>query len=223
MSESPGRSTSTVYRSVLADYRPRFRHELRTEWAMALIYRPISLLLTPLLARCRVPPLAVTLLGAICALALPWMAFQGWGSTAVGLTAITCCVLDCVDGNLARATGRVSARGAYADFLADLIYRVAFYAAVGFLWDGYAGLALGLTCAALALIARACRLYAPAAQGEAPSGLMFSFLSGLDHLLPVALIVFGAFEALGALIAWLAVYSLGDFLVTQRSVLARLR
>jgi phosphatidylglycerophosphate synthase len=212
-----------VYKSVLADYRPRFRNELRTEWAMALIYRPISLLVTPLLAGCRVPPLAVTLLGAICALALPWMAFKGWGSTAIGLAAITCCVLDCVDGNLARATGRVSARGAYADFLADLVYRVALYAAVGFLWNGYAGLALGLACAALALIARACRLYAPPPQDEAPPGRVFSFLSGLDHLLPIALIVLGAFDALGALVGYLVVYSLGDFLVTQRSVLARLR
>jgi phosphatidylglycerophosphate synthase len=212
-----------VYKAVLSAYRPRFRNELRTEWAAALLYRPVSLLLTPLLAACHVPPLAVTLLGAACAVALPVLALLGWGSTALGVVGIAFCILDCMDGDLARATDRVSARGAYADFLVDLVYRVALYAAVGFLWDGYAGLALGLACAAFALVARACRLYAPAPQMEAPQGLLFSLLSGLDHLLPVALIVFGAFDALGALIAWLGLYSVGDFLVTQRSVLARLR
>jgi phosphatidylglycerophosphate synthase len=208
---------------VLSAYRPRFRNELRTEWAAALLYRPVSLLLTPLLAACHVPPLAVTFLGAACALALPLLAFLGWGSTAVGVVGIAFCILDCMDGDLARATGRVTAAGAYADFVVDLLHRAALYAAVGFLWDGYAGLAAGLACACVAFMARAARLYLPPRGDAGPHGIVFSFLSGLDHLLPVALIVFGAFDALGALIAWLAVYSLGDFLVTQRSVLARLR
>ncbi len=211
-----------MYRSVLAAYRPRFRNELRTEWAAALLYRPISLLITPLLAACRVPPAAATFAAAVCALALPALASFGWGSTAVGLIAIAFCVLDCVDGDLARSTARVSARGAYADFLVDLLYRAALYAAIGILFAGYAGLALGLACATVALIARACRLYAPATNAAAP-GIMFSFLSGLDHLLPVALIVLGALDALSALVGYLILYSLGDFIVTQRSVLARLR
>jgi phosphatidylglycerophosphate synthase len=213
-----------VYKAVLAAYRPRFRNELRTEWAAALLYRPISLLVTPLLAACRVPPLAVTLMGAACVVALPLLAFLGWGSTAVGLVGILFCVLDCMDGDLARATGQETAGGAYADFVVDLVHRAALYGAVGFLWDAsYAGLAAGLGCACIAFIARACRLYQPPHAEARPPGVVFSFLSGLDHLLPVALIVLGALDALGALIAWLALYSFGDFLVTQRSVLARLR
>lgn len=212
-----------MYRAVFAAYRPRFRNELRTEWAAALLYRPVSLLLTPLLAACRVPPLAVTLVGAACAAALPLLAFLGWGATAVGLLGVAFCILDCMDGDLARATGRVSAAGAYADFVVDLVYRVALYAALGYLWAAHAGLAAGLGCAALALGARACRLYAPAPQNDAPPGVVFSFLSGIDHLLPLAVIVAGALDALGALLAYLALYSLGDFIHTQRSVLARLR
>ena len=206
---------------MLAAYRPRFRHELRTEWAAALLYRPVSLLLTPLFAACRVPPLAVTLAGAACALALPLLAIAGRGSTAIGVAAIAFCIFDCMDGDLARSTGRVSAAGAYADFVVDLVYRAAFYAAIGFLWSAYAGLALGLACALVAIVARACRLYLPAETGQ--PGLAFSVVSGLDHLLPVALVVLGALDALGALLAYLVVYSLGDFILTQRSVLARLR
>ncbi len=212
-----------MYRAVLDAYRPRFRNELRTEWAAALLYRPLSLLLTPILAACRIPPLAVTLAGGACALALPVLAVAGWTSTAIGLLGIVFCILDCMDGDLARATGRVSATGAYADFVVDLVYRVSLYAAIGLLFAGYAGLALGLACAALALIARACRLRAEAPASDAPPGIVLSFLSGLDHLLPVALIALGALGELGALVAWLVIYSLGDFVVTQRSVLARLR
>ena len=46
-------------REVFASYRPKFRHELRTEWAVALLYRPVSLLLTPLFIRLGLLPGAV--------------------------------------------------------------------------------------------------------------------------------------------------------------------
>jgi phosphatidylglycerophosphate synthase len=210
---------------VLAAYRPRFAHELRTEWAVALLYRPVSLAVTPLAAACGIAPLAVTLAGAACALALPVAALLGAGPVAVGLLAVAFCVLDCMDGDLARATGRVSRAGAYADFIVDLVYRCALYAAIGLLVGGI-GLAVGLLCALFALLARAGRLYAetaqPAAAGAAP-GPLLAFVSGLDHLLPVAVIVLGALDALAPLLGYLLLYSLGDFVLTQRSVLARLK
>ncbi len=49
-----------------------------------------------------------------------------------------------------------------------------------------------------------------------------AFLSGLDHLLPVAVLVLGVLGALDWAIVWLVVYSLGDFVLTQAAVWKRL-
>jgi len=237
---------------VAAAYRPKFAHELRTEWAIALLYRPLSFLLTPLFAACAASPGAVTLLGLACALSLPWLASTGgaaaWGY--VGALAIAFSVLDCVDGDLARVTGRISRWGAYADFLSDTVYRIALYASIGLLVDGAAardsahalaalgdngGLVAGLACALLAIVARACRLFVEACEphpGERPGwvpasptagNVAIAFLSGLDHLLPFGVLVFGAMGRLDWLLAYLFAYSLGDFMLTQRAAWTRLR
>src|ERR1700750_910950 len=122
---------------VAAAYRPRFANELRTEWAIAVLYRPVSLLVTPLFAALGASPTAVTLLGLAIALVLPFAAAAGgaqaWAS--VGALAIAFCVLDCVDGDLARVTGRSSRRGAYLDFVVDLAYRTGLYSAIGVVAD----------------------------------------------------------------------------------------
>lgn len=237
---------------VAAAYRPKFAHELRTEWAIALLYRPVSFVLTPLFAACAVSPGAVTLLGLACALSLPWLALSGgaaaWGY--VGGVAIAFCVLDCVDGDLARVTGRTSRWGAYADFLSDTVYRIALYASIGLIIDGGAaqspasasaalgdngGLIAGLICALLAITARACRLFVEAQNlhsgervawvpADATAGsVAISFLSGLDHLLPLGVLVFGATGRLEWLLAYLFAYSLGDLLLTQRAAWTGLR
>jgi phosphatidylglycerophosphate synthase len=155
------------------------------------------------------------------------------------------CVLDCVDGDLARVTGRASRRGAYADFLTDIVYRVALYASIGLLVDRSptaqalisigegAGLATGLACALLAVAARACRLYVEA-EGSSASPLSpraidtstsvaIAFLSGIDHLLPIGVLVFGAMGRLDWLLAYLFAYSLGDLVLTQGAAWRRLR
>lgn len=237
---------------VAAAYRPKFANELRTEWAIALLYRPVSFVVTPLFAACAVSPSAVTLLSLACALLLPGFALTGGASAwiCVGALGIAFVVLDCVDGDLARVTGRASRPGAYADFLTDLVYRVALYAAIGILVDragplafgtavaapgANAGLIAGLACALLAIVARACRLYLGASDrdtGEAPErtatrastgDVAIAFLSGLDHLLPLGVLGFGALGRLDGLLAYLFAYSLGDFLLTQHTAWTRLR
>ncbi|MDB5862294.1 MAG: hypothetical protein JWO70_100, partial [Betaproteobacteria bacterium] len=156
-------------------------------------------------------------------------------------------VLDCVDGDLARVTGRASRRGAYADFLTDIVYRVALYASIGLIAERSgdsahalapfgqgAGLAIGLVCALLAITAHACRLYVQASEGlnssvapdaavDTPSSVAVAFLSGLDHLLPIAVLAFGAAGRLEWLLAYLFAYSLGDLVLTQPSAWRRLR
>jgi phosphatidylglycerophosphate synthase len=231
---------------VAAAYRPRMANELRTEWAIAVLYRPVSLLLTPLFAAIGATPTAVTLLGLAIAITLPFVAAAGGAQawTIVGALAVAFCVLDCVDGDLARVTGRSSARGAYLDFVVDLAYRAGFYAAIGVAADatrgasGFAalgergGVVTGLACALVAILARACRLYveggghgADRAQSRSSvSGgeVAVAFLSGLDHLLPIAVLALGALGRLDWAIVWLIVYSLGDLAQTQGWVWKRL-
>lgn len=231
---------------VAAAYRPRMANELRTEWAITVLYRPVSLLITPLFAAVGATPTAVSLLGLAIALALPFVA-AGYGAqawAAVGVLAIAFCVLDCVDGDLARVTGRSSQRGAYLDFFVDLAYRAGFYAAIGVAADAtrdasgiaalgaYGGVVTGLACALVAILARACRLYVDggghgAEREQADTALSgfdaaVAFLSGLDHLLPVAVLALGASGQLDWAIAWLVVYSLGDLVQTQIAVWKRL-
>jgi phosphatidylglycerophosphate synthase len=229
---------------VVAAYRPKFAHELRTEWAIALVYRPFSFLLTPLFAACGAAPTAVTMLGLACALLLPWLAITGGASAWawVGALGVIFCILDCVDGDLARVTGRTSKLGAYADFITDIVYRIALYASIGLLVDRSqvvgslvgegAGLAVGLACALLAVVARACRLYVEAdgssaspARGtsDTAASVAISFLSGIDHLLPIGVLAFGAAGRLDWLLAYLFAYSLGDLVLTQAAAWRRLR
>ncbi len=206
---------------VRASYLAKAREEWRGEWACALLYRPPSILLTPLFAAAGFSPNAVTLLALACAAALPWCAAAAGADAAllVGGLAIAFCVLDCVDGNLARATGRVSPRGAALDFAVDLAYRVFLYAAIGIL----AGMiAAGLACALLALAARALRLRAGPEVSPAQDaplswpGRVFAFLSGLDHLTPLLVLLAPGPQGHGWLLGWLALYSLGDFLLSLR-------
>jgi phosphatidylglycerophosphate synthase len=226
---------------VAAAYRPRFANEIRTEWAIAVLYRPVSLVTTPLFAALGASPSAVTLLGCAIALALPFaaagIAALPWA--VVGALGVAFCVLDCVDGDLARVTGRSSRRGAYLDFVVDLVYRAGFYSAIGIAADRvrdasgltalgeHGGLAAGFASAVAALLARTCRLYADgggqrAEAAQNPSSrsgdLARAFVSGLDHLLPVAVLILGAVGRLDWALVWLIAYSLADFGDTQARV-----
>ncbi len=215
---------------VWASYRPKMAEELRGEWACALLYRPPSILLTPLFAACGFSPNAVTLLGLVCAAFLPWCAVYGGGDAVllVGALGIAFCVLDCVDGNLARVSGRFSPLGAKLDGAADILYRILLYASLGLLAGAVAA---GFACALLAILARACRFYARRAAASPATaagplswrGYAFAFLSGLDHLLPIAILLPFGDEWHAWLLAWLALYSLGDLLLSLPGALARPR
>jgi phosphatidylglycerophosphate synthase len=226
---------------VAAAYRPKFAHEVRTEWAIALVYRPVSFLLTPLFAAIGVAPSTVTLLGLAIALALPFAAASGGEAwLVVGGLGVAFCVLDCIDGDLARVTGRASQRGAYLDFVVDLVYRAGLYSAIGIAADGardgagiaalgdYGGIVAGLASALLAILARSCRLYADshvrdrAGPAATTRGAAFAFVSGLDHLLPFFVLAGGALGSLDWVLVWLFAYSLADFVHTQASVWKRL-
>ncbi len=117
--------------------RPVAKARPRRERAMLLL-QPIADLLVRWLARRGVDPLGVlaahAVAGLTAAAALAWGgarphdAVWAW-SAAAGLLLLRA-VLDNVDGGLARATGRVTRTGRYADTASDLIVNLALFSAL---------------------------------------------------------------------------------------------
>src|SRR5205814_1891567 len=83
-------------------YTPEKRWaELQGDLPSYLLYRPLSLWLTPPALRLRVPILAVTLASGACALAMPFCAWLGgaYGYLWVAGLGFVAHVCDCLDGN----------------------------------------------------------------------------------------------------------------------------
>jgi phosphatidylglycerophosphate synthase len=219
------------------------REEWHSEWGVALLYRPLAILMASPLLRLGIPATAVTCLSLTLTPLLPLLAIAAGpdGFLAVGLVAILILTLDCVDGTMARASGTVSRFGHYLDFMTDVVTRGALYAAIGLMAEGAApgwlegrALPLALLAALLAIAARLCRVYGEPFVGEAYGrqeqqqgkrsflGLAFSLVSGIDQLLPLAVIGLGAIGHLGWLVLWLVAYSALDFVYTQFAILRRL-
>lgn len=152
-----------AYRRLLAQVRasyspPKAEDERRHEPLAFLVYRPLSFPITPLFLAAGFSADAVTVLSVILAVSLPVLALAGGAAAwpAVVALALAVQVLDCVDGNIARTTGRTSAIGGMLDSLATLCFWAAFFCAVGFLahgegagWIGRHGRELGLALALL--------------------------------------------------------------------------
>ncbi len=82
------------------------------------LYRPISTRVASVLARTRVSPLTVTWVGA--AVALGGAALLAGGYYVAGaVVTLAAVIVDCVDGDLARATDRSSTVGAFLDSVLD--------------------------------------------------------------------------------------------------------
>jgi len=94
------------------------------------VFRPAAHAVVRVLAPLRVPPpavvLACTATGAVAALLVVWRHLL-----AAALLLQLKTVLDNADGQLARATGRVSAFGRYLDSESDLLVDAALFAALG--------------------------------------------------------------------------------------------
>lgn len=129
--ENPPGTPSSEPLSIVQIYRRSLKpNDLRfNNW----VCRPPAAVLVYLLRRTPVTPNQVTFLSLLVSL-LSGAALLLW-PTAAGLWLAAgliylAFVLDCVDGQLARITGKSSAVGAYLDFLADEIKAVTLIAAV---------------------------------------------------------------------------------------------
>src|SRR5207237_5175104 len=117
--------------------------------------------LTPLFVRVGVSASAVTFLGLLVSLVMPFVAERGGqhAYVAVAAMALGNHVLDCLDGNIARTTGRSSGTGALLDGFCDLLFWTLYFASIGLLVRGSSdslvgrhGLELGLGLAILVLL-----------------------------------------------------------------------
>ncbi len=99
-----------------------------------LVDRRVSRLISPPLARRRVPPNFITLIGMSIGLSGAWLLAQvGYGLHLLGaLLFLTAVVLDGVDGEVARLTVRESAFGHYLDIITDNLVHAAIFIGLAF-------------------------------------------------------------------------------------------
>jgi phosphatidylglycerophosphate synthase len=121
--------------------------EMQGDLISYLIHRPISIHLTAPLLRLGVPIMTVTLTSAVVALAMLLVAWRGgpaayWWVAALGFAYP---VLDCIDGNMARTTGRISKLGGIVDGTVDMSFWCLLYISLGLLVDHVDGGFLGLS------------------------------------------------------------------------------
>ena len=120
-----------------------------TEVLCEYVFRPLAHLVVVALRPLRVPPPAVVLTAATVGLTAAAEIARGQLVVAALLLQLKT-ILDNADGQLARASGRVSALGRYLDSLSDLLINAALFAAIGYLagqpWLALAGF-LALTLA----------------------------------------------------------------------------
>jgi len=116
--------------------RPARRAERRAapELLLVAFFRPAAALLVPPLLRLRVPPPAVVLANAAVGLAAA-AALAANELVAAALLLQGKTLLDNVDGQLARASGRVTLLGRYLDTEADLLVNAAVFAALAAVTD----------------------------------------------------------------------------------------
>ncbi len=95
------------------------------------VHRPLAALLVPLLLRSPITPNQVTLLsgavGVLAGAALALGADRPVALLAGGILLFVAVVLDCCDGQLARARGTFSTTGAVLDGIADYVVGIAFH------------------------------------------------------------------------------------------------
>lgn len=111
--------------------------ELQGDWPSSLIYRPISLWLTPTAVRLGVSARLVTLSCAALAIAMPAVALAGgaYAYVIVAAMAFVVHVFDCLDGNIARVTSTTSQQGGLLDAFVDICFWSLFLLTIGLLTD----------------------------------------------------------------------------------------
>lgn len=115
--------------------------EMQGELPCYLVYRPLSFYPSWLLLRLGVPIMAVTLFSGVLALTMATLAWRGGAWAWLAVVGLGFCfhVLDCIDGNMARTTGRFSKLGALLDGTIDMSFWCLLFLSTGLLVEHQGG------------------------------------------------------------------------------------
>ena len=216
---------------------PKSEREMRADFFVYALYRPISFAVTPAFLSIGATATNVTMLNLLLASLMPLIALLAPDQAYIILALITfsCIVLDCVDGNIARATGTGSALGQYLDSLVGKAYYLLLVIALAIVAHvempqidlGY-WLAGALAASVLKIWGREARAYCRLnfSQGEVPFATTRvgwqQILFSAAKLVPFGLLALGSIGMTGLLLGALLLMSLVVFLHTQRRILRQL-
>jgi len=219
---------------VRASYGPDKRwSELEGDLPSYLLYRPVSFWVTPLFLELGISATAVTLTAGALSALLPLVAWRGGAHAylVIAVIALVVHVMDCVDGNIARTSGRASGVGALLDGFVDLCFWSLYLVSIGILVNRAGGgilgpwaLELSFSLVILVLLNRLLRdnyallfleraEFTPAAPARlSPLAMARIALIGLERFYAFAIICGGTFDALDKVLAGIAVYVVVIFL-----------
>jgi len=104
------------------------------ELVLVIVFRPVAHAFVPLLRRAGISPPTVVLANAAVGLVAALVLARGELIAAAALLQVKT-LLDNMDGQLARAAGRVTLAGRYLDTIADLVVNAAVFAALGYVTE----------------------------------------------------------------------------------------
>lgn len=215
--------------AVRASYTPEKRaSEARTDLPSYALYRPLSFFVTPLFMTLGFSANAVTTLGIVVSLGFPlaaWLLPPMAAAVAIAAAGLLIQVLDSVDGNIARTTGKTSAVGQMLDHVGSLLFWVLYFIAVGVLAErtseslvGVLGVELGLSLAVMMLTQRELEdtfdayfgervRWEPPLPASAPAFELSSLGRTVEHLYAFVLLVVAALlHSLDLFLASIAAY-----------------
>lgn len=215
--------------AVRASYTPEKRAcEARTDLPSYALYRPLSFFVTPLFMTLGFSANAVTTLGIVVSLGFPlaaWLLPPTAAAVTIAALALFIQVLDSVDGNIARTTGKTSAVGQMLDGVGSLLFWVLYFIAVGVLAErtseslvGTLGIEVGLALAVMMLTQRELEdtfdayfgervRWEPPLPASAPAFELSSLGRTVEHLYAFVLLVVAAFtHSLDLFLASIAAY-----------------
>lgn len=242
-------SSGFSIRDIIKSYKSEKMHEeLAGEWAAVVLYRWLSFFLTPMFLRTSISATGVTLISVLITLTLPVAVIlpRPFDYLFIGIISIIFNILDCVDGNIARMTGNITNLGQYSDFIADVIHRILLYITLGLIINSatvndsyiFHPFVIASVSSLLAVTGRLSRIYFESkffmieslpekniisGQFKKAENIVFSFISGIDSLLPVFIIVGGYFNKLSYVLLWVFLYSCLDFFYSQIRIIRNLR
>jgi phosphatidylglycerophosphate synthase len=209
--------------------------EAAEDLACRWVYRPASRRISVRVAKARVAPNHITAAALGLTFIMPFCASLGGGAAIVGVALLAAVieVLDCVDGDVARATGRATDWGGYLDDFAGTVFEASKLVSLGVLVDGGwrlggPGLAFGLTAALMGAIDQVgMRLVTGRFElSDRPGPLGWGARAaarGVDGFFPVLLIAAGVANAAAALLGFFVAYRVLRFAASQCSLRARIR